>query len=478
MRLFRHLLVGIFLLTSVTVNAFAQNEFLYTNNQVFPEGNTVSAFMIKPSGALVEISGSPFTTGGRGGIGGAFSIKDILVHGNLVFVANSLSSDVSVFSIDSLTGSLSLIPGSPFDSGLVSNSDDGMSLAITSDGKFLMAGNTGNATIAVFSVAPSGTLSQVPGSPFQTPGQPLSMKVSPDNRFLVVAAGTFGGVVLFNIAPNGSLSLAPVPPFFPAGRGIAAALDIRCDGKVFVGEAGDHTVVDVFDLSDQLGLVPIPGSPFVTNTGINSSVVMLSPDENLLFVSNQFSDSITVFRVGISGSLTAVFGSFFNIRTQTPLNMITNNLGTILYVASFPCSIEALKVESDGSFSPLGGFPICVTGADNLHSLAVYPAKTCVPAPSFDLCLEDESNRSILQINTTTGDYQLTNCVGFILQGKGAVTRKGALITLQHNAADRRLLAKVDMNVKKGTASVKVFSAGGTFTITDKNILNSSCRCR
>jgi len=105
-----------------------------------------------------------------------------------------------------------------------------------------------------------------------------------------------------------------------------------------------------------------------------------------------------------------------------------------------------------------------------------FVAKISEQAP-FDLCLQDESNGTSLQINSATGDYQLVNCAGITLSGTGALTRRGCLITLQVNGPDRRLLARIDTCTKSGTATIQVFSQGATFTIMDRNTANSTCGC-
>jgi uncharacterized delta-60 repeat protein len=95
----------------------------------------------------------------------------------------------------------------------------------------------------------------------------------------------------------------------------------------------------------------------------------------------------------------------------------------------------------------------------------------------FDLCLQDDSTGNLLQFNSTTGEYQFTNCSGFTLGGTGAITKRGSMITLQHNGTDRRLLARIDGGVNKGTASLQALAQGTTFTITDRNTLNNTCSC-
>jgi 6-phosphogluconolactonase len=77
---------------------------------------TVSAFTIDGgTGALSAIAGSPFPSGGNGNVNGPLGIAASAV-GPYVYVCNA-SNDVSVFSVNTGTGALSAIQGSPFPDG-------------------------------------------------------------------------------------------------------------------------------------------------------------------------------------------------------------------------------------------------------------------------------------------------------------------------------------------------------------------------
>jgi hypothetical protein len=138
------------------------------------------------------------------------------------------------------------------------------------------------------------------------------------------------------------------------------------------------------------------GSPF-TGPGPNSSVVVLSPDDNYLFVSNQYSDTVTAFSVDpCTGALTLVPGSPFHLPAlgpgihvpSFPSGMATDPAGKFLYVADFYSNkIIGFSIAANGALtssvpgSPFSnGFP--VTGPfpspPGLLSLAVFPAKTCL----------------------------------------------------------------------------------------------------
>jgi hypothetical protein len=96
---------------------------------------------------------------------------------------------------------------------------------------------------------------------------------------------------------------------------------------------------------------------------------------------------------------------------------------------------------------------------------------------SFDLCIQDDSNGNILRLNYS-GEYEFIECATtFIVAGSGNLTRKGNVITLQHYAADRRLVVRIDSSANRGTASIQMLSQGRTLTIVDRNVNNNTCSC-
>lgn len=95
----------------------------------------------------------------------------------------------------------------------------------------------------------------------------------------------------------------------------------------------------------------------------------------------------------------------------------------------------------------------------------------------FDFCLRDDGSSNRLLINLTTGDYQFSDCSGFVLGGKATVIKKSSTITLQHISSDRRLQVTIDTINQRATASLQVLSRGKSFSITDRNMLNNICAC-
>jgi 6-phosphogluconolactonase len=90
----------------------ASGKYVYVPNTA---DATISAFTLDANGALAPVSGSPFPSGGNGSINGPLGIATDN-SGTFIYVANA-SNDVSVFSINSGTGVLTTVGGSPFPDG-------------------------------------------------------------------------------------------------------------------------------------------------------------------------------------------------------------------------------------------------------------------------------------------------------------------------------------------------------------------------
>ncbi|HYP26734.1 MAG TPA: beta-propeller fold lactonase family protein [Blastocatellia bacterium] len=553
----RCLLISCSLMTIFTESARAQN-FVYVNNNTAGP-NTVSAFAVSPTGTLSLIG--TFPTGGSGRGGGSFAADraSTCAAGNRLYVVNPASSDVTGFDIDPNTGILALIPGSPFPTGGATDTNGG-SVECTPDGRFLIVANSDSNNLTVFSIGSNGSLTPVPGSPFPAGGlTPNDIEVSPDGRLLAVALVGNDRLAVFSLGANGVLTPVPGSPFPAPAAGSIAGIDINCTNSLlFAGEGVlGSSSLGVYGIQPDGSLVFLGA---MTGGGLNSNVVVLSPDDRFLFVSNQLSNTITVFSVAPDGTLAEVIGSpFDNPGGSEPLQMATDQAGRFLYVNNTNGTLSVFGIGSNGALMPAAGsalpvgsspapgvaaFPpagclntppisidcppaVTVMAVENLcpatpcavvnftvtssggsagatvicspASGSIFPVGTttvtCTAADSsgdtascsftvtvvtaFDVCLQDESNGSLLRVNSVTGDYQFNICgTEVVVVGRGTITVKGSVITLQHNTADRRVLVKIDGSTKRATGSIQVFSLKRTFTIIDRNILEGACSCR
>ena len=142
--------------------------------------------------------------------------------------------------------------------------------------------------------------------------------------------------------------------------------------------------------------------------------------------------------------------------------------------ASDNCSVASVVCNPpSGSTFPLGTTTVTCTATDTAGNQASCQFTVMV----FDVCLQDDSNSaSVLLINSSTGEYRFC-CGGKVFTGIGTVVKQGLLLTLTHTAIDRRLLAKVDFSVNKGSASLQSPPGILKCSITDRNITNNTCAC-
>jgi uncharacterized delta-60 repeat protein len=354
------------------------------------------------------------------------------------------------------------------------DNDEAWALAIQTDGKIVLAGRAATDSGFAFAIArylPGGSIDPSFGSGgkvishFSGADRAFAVAVQPDGKIL--AAGT----VIARYNPDGSIDSG-----FGAGGSVVPGLIVRglalqSNGKTVA--AGSNLLstdfaVARYDSDGTLDSTFGSGGKVITDFFGQSDVglaVVIQPDGNLI-VSGQVStqDFVTsafgLVRYKNDGSLDATFGSGGRVTTD-------------FFEANVSGGASGLALQSDGRIIAAGGAFNSATGWDFV--LARYQGG--IEGAGFDACLQDDSNGNLLQFNSTTGDYQFTNCSGFTLGGTAGITRRGSITTLQQNGPDRRLLGRLDGGVKKGTASLQVFSQRATFTITDRNTMDNTCSC-
>src|SRR5215470_1726796 len=131
--------------------------FLYMAD---PSANAIFGFTIGSNGALSAISGSPFASGTQ-----PLALA-AAPEGNLLYVANNGSNNVSAFVIDKSSGKLAPVSGSPFATG-----GHGPSF-VAATGAFVFVADQGTNDVAGFSIGSNGGLTPLPNSPFNVATSP------------------------------------------------------------------------------------------------------------------------------------------------------------------------------------------------------------------------------------------------------------------------------------------------------------------
>jgi hypothetical protein len=100
--------------------------------------------------------------------------------------------------------------------------------------------------------------------------------------------------------------------------------------------------------------------------------------------------------------------------------------------------------------------------------------------PVFDTCLLDNSEATLFQFNSITGQYQLTvSSDGFVLAGSGVVSSRGNSRQLTDSRSDRRVTADFNLGTLTGSATIYFMSAQGVWQ-TFRTIAtdpSNSCSC-
>lgn len=167
------------------------------------------------TGTLTPVPGSPLTVGPSvvPGIGfkGPQGLTPFLdPAGPYLYVASQNDGNVDAFNVSAKTGALSPVAGSP----IATHSMLPVSLASDPAGRFLYVGDYGNVNIAAFQINQStGALAEVPNSPFKNLDTPIK-EVATDTagRFLYVDGST--SVTGYAIdQTSGALTPLPSSPF-------------------------------------------------------------------------------------------------------------------------------------------------------------------------------------------------------------------------------------------------------------------------
>jgi 6-phosphogluconolactonase (cycloisomerase 2 family) len=162
------------------------------------------------TGALSEVAGSPYATGQT-----PTEIK--VASGKFVLVSNRTDNTISVFAINPANGQLAQVAGSPFAAGPPSGYSygPGASFAVTPSGQFVyrLVHQLQSPTSSVYAFllnSSTGALSEITGSPFSTGDTGIT--VHPSGKFLYVgnnreAYGEKSAVTTLRIDPDtGALS--------------------------------------------------------------------------------------------------------------------------------------------------------------------------------------------------------------------------------------------------------------------------------
>jgi len=332
----------------------AARYFAYAAN--FKEG-TVSILSVLTTGHMLDNGSVPSGEG----------TSSVAVHpaGKFLYVANQNSSTISAFVINTKTGALTSVTNSPFSAGV-----NPFSVTIDPSGKFAYAANRSSNNVSAFTIDAAGSLTPVAGSPFRAGTDAvsglgsISVVVDPSGKFVYVAnLGGFdlptanpGNVSAFTIEPStGVLSAVPGSPFAagtnpafvtvdPSGQFVYVANETSNDVSVFRIDAGGVLAA--------IATVPI-------TEGSTPIRVALDPTGKFAYVANRNSANVSAFTVEPTGQLTRVMGSPY-ITGQGPFSVTLDPAGQFAYTADQTSdTITGFTIDpATGALTALGRLPL------------------------------------------------------------------------------------------------------------------------
>lgn len=240
--------------------------------------------------------------------------------GKYMFYASSsfglpISPQIGALSVDTATGALNLVSGSPF-----SATNMPLSVATHPSGKFVYTEDVAAgmsilslASVSGFAVDSStGALTPVPGSPFGvTNANTVGYAIEPHGKFLYVSTG-ISGILGWQIdQTTGTLTTLPGSPFLPGTATFGARFDNS--GKFLYSSAGASGGVLGFGIDPTTGiLTSLSGSPFAANLVLSAPTI--DPSGKFAYAVDFKNKAIVTLSVGGSGALTNL--------TSTPITGI------------------------------------------------------------------------------------------------------------------------------------------------------------
>lgn len=272
---------------------------------------------------------------------------------------------VHVFLVNSSTGGIAEVPGSPFNAGLLPSQ-----LIVDPTGRFVYVTNQQSQDITAFAVDPmTGALTQLPGSPVLIGAQPIAAAADPTGRFFYVFATTnVNGseqelLYEYTIDPvAGVLTLTTSSPAtYEWQQGILIS-SIKFDaagnyaylGQVASGIFGAPTLICAVDFAS--GTLSIAGSVQPINNG-EANQIAVSPTGSFLYSINSTGNVANAFTVGsLGGQLTENSGSPYPV-PNIPTSLFVHPSGNFLYIANENQSYQTTEQPSQYTGS-ISGFSI------------------------------------------------------------------------------------------------------------------------
>ncbi len=344
-------------------------DYLYVGN-----GNNtyIAGFSVSTSGALSVLNNSPYNNGVAAG--------SLAVNPANTFLYAGTTNGIYAYAINS-DGSITVQnSGAAVAQDMVPTA-----MQVDSTGGYLLAAGFATAiqaqAIGIYQIdSTTGLLTALTGSPLAlytgsatspVVVKPTGMLITPNNSYVYVSLQSLGVQVL-TLGSGGALSTGTAPTILPpiSTSTSPAAYGLASDPNskfLFLGEI--NTGLRVLSIGTGGTLNEVAGSPYAVGTGPTG--VILDTTGSYVYVANKGSNNISAFTLtAASGKLTAISGSPFSSGGQIPIAFVNDNQKKYLAVinsgsngSSGNSDLQLFKFDTttDGKLVPVSS---ATTGTD------------------------------------------------------------------------------------------------------------------
>jgi 6-phosphogluconolactonase len=244
--------------TGLRVVVHPSGDFVYATSASTYPNSYISAFKVQSNGSLTPVAGSPYAL--NSGTSGALAIDP---SGKYLYVDASTSGGaaaVAGYTIDETSGALTPVSGSPFADpaylGCTQFCSDGASdLGVDPTGNYLYGAESGEDALSGFKIdSATGTLTPLAGSPYaegyynssgnSAPKSPWRLSIDPSEKFIYVADNEGNDFSVFKLNATSG-----VPTFeAPIGNSVNSCLPgLESPYTVFVDPSGSFVYSQGYD---------------------------------------------------------------------------------------------------------------------------------------------------------------------------------------------------------------------------------------
>ena len=341
---------------SVAAHDFARVRHRVHHHQLGERGNAVLAYSRASDGSLSLLG--TYATGGTGTGAQLASQGSVTLSadGRWLATVDAGSNDVALFAV-APDGSLHL------SSRVAAGGTDPIS--VTLHGPFVYVLDAGTSNIAGF-VNLFGHLVALPGStrPLSGAGtSPEEIAFSPDGGWLVVTEKGTNDLVTYRV---GFLGIAGAPSAYTSAGAAPYGFAFDSQGQLFVTEAAG-SALSSYTVSPAGAPTVISAS--VANGQLAACWVALTPDGRYAFTIDAHNAAISSYAIANNGSLTLVNGTaFLQATSSIPLlDASVSGDGRFLYVVDVGTNtIDAFRIGPGASLSAIGSTSGLPAGAGGL----------------------------------------------------------------------------------------------------------------